>query len=78
MANNRNKAIRGEEVILSIQYFGPDGLAMDADSTPQIRITDVDGSIIIASTSDDIEREELGLYTYTFERSEAPDWRGKP
>jgi hypothetical protein len=67
MANNRNKAIRGEEVVLSIQYFGTDGLEIDPDSTPEIKITDVDGNIVIASTSDDVEREDVGLYTYTYD-----------
>ena len=67
MANNRNKAIRGEEVELSIQYFGPDGLELDADSTPEIEIKDTDDNVVLASTSDDVEREGVGLYVYTFE-----------
>ena len=73
MANNRNKAIRGEELVLSIQYFGSDGLPIDADSTPQIRITDVDGNVIVASTSDDVERADLGLYTYTYDVGSSVD-----
>ena len=73
MANNRNKAIRGEEVVLSIQYFGTDGLAIDPDSTPEIKITDLDGNTIIASTSDDIEREDVGLYTYAHDIDSGAD-----
>jgi len=73
MANNRNKAIRGEELTLSIQYFGPDGLPMDADSTPEIRITDVDGNIMVSSTSDGVERAESGLYTYTYDVGSSVD-----
>lgn len=66
MANNRNKAIRGESLTLSIQYFGPDGLEADADSTPQIRIVDPNGNVVVASTSTGVVREDLGLYTYTY------------
>ena len=73
MANNRNKAIRGEEVVLSIQYFGTDGLEIDPDSTPEIKITDVDGNTVIASTSDDVEREDVGLYTYTYDIGSSVD-----
>ena len=66
MANDRNRAIRGEDVELSIQYYGVDGLPSDADSTPQIRITNPDGDVILASTSSDVTRVDLGLYVYTF------------
>jgi len=66
MANNRNKAIRGEGLELSIQYFGPDGLAKDADSTPEVKITDPDGNIIVASTSSGITQSDTGLYVYTY------------
>lgn len=71
MSNNRNKAIRGEELVLSIQYFGPDGLEADADSTPQIRISDPDGNVIIPATSSGVQRADLGLYTYTYSVGES-------
>jgi hypothetical protein len=67
MANTRNKAIRGETVELSIQYYGPDGLAMDADSDPKIKITDVGGDSIVATTSTGITNEDTGLYVYSHE-----------
>jgi len=73
MANNRNKAIRGEDVELSIQYFGPDGLAMNADSTPEIKITDPDGGVIVAATSDGVSRTDTGLYVYTYSVSDSAD-----
>jgi hypothetical protein len=65
MANNRNKAIRGEDVELSIQYYGPDGLEMDAESTPEIKITDPDGNVVVAATSTGVSRSDTGLYVYT-------------
>jgi len=67
MANNRNKAIRDEEVELSIQYYGPDGLEMSADSTPEIKITDPDGNIIVGPTSTGVSLEDTGLYVYTYD-----------
>ena len=66
MANNRNRAIRGEELELSIQYYGIDGLPSDADSTPQIRITDPDGNVIVSATSTGVVRADVGLYVYTY------------
>ena len=66
MANDRNKAIRGENVVLSIQYYGTDGLAVDSDSTPEIRISNLDGDLILASTSTGVTRVDSGLYEYTF------------
>lgn len=67
MANNRNKAIRGEEVELSIQYYGPDGLEMSAESAPEIKITDSDGTIIVGPTSTGVTLEDTGLYVYTYD-----------
>jgi hypothetical protein len=66
MPNNRNKAIRGETLELSIQYYGPDGLEADAGSIPQIELTDPDGAIVVASTSTGVVREAVGLYTYSY------------
>jgi len=73
MANSRNKAIRGEDVELSIQYYGPDGLAMDADSGPEIAITDPDGATIVATTSTGITRSDTGLYVYTYSVEDSAD-----
>tara|TARA_R110002020_G_scaffold50716_9_gene143320 strand:+ start:11851 stop:12759 length:909 start_codon:yes stop_codon:yes gene_type:complete len=73
MANSRNKAIRDEDVELSIQYYGPDGLAMDADSGPEIAITDPDGATIVATTSTGITRSDTGLYVYTYSVEDSAD-----
>jgi hypothetical protein len=73
MANNRNKAIRGESVELSIQYYGPDGLPMDADSTPEIKIENPDDSAIISSTSTGVTRSDTGLYIYTYDIGSSVD-----
>lgn len=66
MANTRSKAIRGQDVILSIQYYGIDGLPTDADSTPEITIKDLNGNTIVGPTSTGITRVELGLYQYLY------------
>ena len=73
MANNRNKAIRGEDVELSIQYFGPDGLAANADSTPELKITNPDGSTILSSTSTGVTKSDTGLYIYTYSVGSSTD-----
>jgi len=73
MANNRNKAIRGEDVELSIQYFGPDGLAANADSTPELKITNPDGSTILSSTSTGVTKSDTGLYVYTYSVGSSAD-----
>ena len=69
MSNNRNKAIRGEEVLLSIQYFGPDGLEMDAEEAPTIKIYNPDGSVIVATTDSGVVRQDTGLYVYSYDVS---------
>lgn len=66
MANNRDLAIIGENVELSIQYYGSDGLPSDTDEFPTITITDGEGGILISETSDGIVRKDVGLFTYTY------------
>jgi len=73
MANNRNKAIRGESVELSIQYYGPDGLPLDAESGPNIKIIDPDGTILVAPTDSGLTKEDTGLYTYSYDVSSSAD-----
>jgi len=67
MANNRNKATRGEAVELSIQYYGIDGLPRDADEIPEIQITDINEDVVVASTSVGVVREGKGLYSYSYD-----------
>jgi len=66
MANNRNSAEKGETVRLNVQYYGIDGQPSNADFTPSIEITDVNGNIIIAETTDGVVRSETGLYYYDY------------
>jgi len=73
MANNRNQAIRGESVELSIQYYGVDGLPRDSDSTPEIQITDINGDIVVTTTSTGVTREDKGLYVYSYDVGAAVD-----
>jgi len=73
MANNRNKAIRGEAVELSIQYYGPDGLPQDAESTPEISITNPDDDTDVSPTSTGVTREDTGLYVYSYDVGSSAD-----
>ena len=66
MANTRNKAIRGQGVVLSIQYYGLDGLPTNADATPEITIKDLQGTTVIGPTSIGVSRSDTGLYQYTY------------
>ena len=66
MANTRNKAIRGQEVVLSIQYYGVDGLPVNTDATPEITIKDLQGTTVIAATSTGVTRTDVGFYQYTY------------
>lgn len=66
MSNTRAKAIRSEDVVLSIQYYGTDGLASNADATPEITIKDLQGTTVIGPTSIGVSRADIGLYTYTY------------
>ena len=73
MSNNRNKALRGESVDLSIQYYGPDGLPMDAEEGPSIKITNPDGTILVASTESGVKKEDTGLYVYSYDIGDSVD-----
>ena len=73
MANNRNQAIRGEAVELSIQYYGVDGLPRDSDATPEIQITDINGDIVVTTTSVGVTKEDKGLYVYSYDVGSAVD-----
>jgi len=66
MANTRNKAIRGQDVVLSIQYYGIDGLPSNTDATPEITIKDLQGTTVIGPTSLGVSRVDTGLYNYTY------------
>lgn len=66
MANTRNKAIRGQDVVLSIQYYGIDGLPSNSDSTPEVTIKDLQGTNVIGPTSLGVSRVDTGLYQYTY------------
>lgn len=66
MSNTRAKAIRGEAVILSIQYYGTDGLATNTDSTPEITLKDLQGTTVLGPTSLGVSRSDTGLYIYSY------------
>jgi hypothetical protein len=66
MSNTRNKAIRGQDFVLSIQYYGIDGLPTNTDSTPEITLKDLQGTTVLGPTSLGVSRVDTGLYNYTY------------
>ncbi len=77
MANNRDAAVQGQEVLLQIQYYDANGKEVDADDSPTIEILDPNGSIILSATSTDVSRVSIGLYQYTYTveaDAEVDDW----
>ena len=66
MSNTRNKAIRGQDVVLSIQYYGLDGLPTNTDSTPEVTLKDLQGTTVLGPTTLGVSRVDTGLYNYTY------------
>lgn len=64
--NSRDHAIQGQEVALQIQFFDSCGNKVVADKTPSIEITDLDGLIVLGSTSKNVEHLGNGLYQYIY------------
>lgn len=66
MANVREAAVQGQEVILQVQFFNASGEEVDADEMPEVRIRDFDGSVIVDFTSDNVRKLGNGVYQYPF------------
>ena len=66
MANDRDAAVQGQEVILRVQYYNANGDEVDADDTPTIEISDPNGEVIVSATSTGVSRVDTGLYKYTY------------
>jgi hypothetical protein len=64
--NTRDSAVQGQEVSLQIQYLDTCGKPIVADDIPEIEITDLDGNIIVVSTSTNVSNLGDGLYEYIF------------
>ncbi len=64
--NTRSRAVVGEAVLLSIQYYGYDGQQADPDQTPTITIRNSDGATVIPTTSTGVTRDDIGLYSYLY------------
>lgn len=69
----RDGAVQGQEVALQIQFYDSCGDKVAADVIPSIQILDLDGGIILASTSTDVEYLGDGLYQYTYRVPENGD-----
>lgn len=54
----------GEDLKLEVQFSDAAGNSKDADSTPTIEITDGAGQVVLAQTSQSVERLGLGHYRY--------------
>lgn len=66
MANVRESAVQGQEVLLQIQLFDASGNEVLADETPSIRIRDPDGTVLVSYTTNDVQSLGDGLYQYTY------------
>lgn len=56
----------GQAINLDVQFADANGNAINADSTPQIRITDPNGTIVVALTSNNVASVGTGLYRYSY------------
>ena len=52
--NPRDAAVQGQEVALQIQYLDTCNDPIVADVTPSVEISDLDGNVLITSTSTDV------------------------
>lgn len=64
--NTRSRAVVGEAVLLSIQYYGYDGQQADPDQAPTITIRNPDGATVVPTTSTGVTRDDIGLYSYIY------------
>ena len=64
--NTRSRAVVGQSVLLSIQYYGFDGQKADPDSSPRVVIRDTEGQLIADLTTPNVVRDDVGLYSYTY------------
>jgi len=62
----RDGAVQGQEVTLQIQYYDSCGDKVPADKTPTVQIVDLDGLVVLAPTSDDVEYLGDGLYQFNY------------
>lgn len=64
----RHNAIQGQNLLLSVQYYGEDGEPEDADEDeiPSIEIFNPDGIKVIGPTTTGVTRIAEGLYHYTY------------
>jgi hypothetical protein len=67
MPNDRDNAIRGQDVKLEIQYFDVSGDPVEPDEMPQVRIVDSVGGVLLDYTDVDVYRLEPGLYQIEYE-----------
>lgn len=67
----------GQAINLTVQYKDAAGSAIMADSTPRVRITDPNGTVVHALSSDFVAIIGVGQYRYTYTipaGSQAGDW----
>jgi hypothetical protein len=66
----RHSAVQGNDLLLSVQYYGVDGEPEDADAIPSIEIFTPSGIKVLGPTTDGIEHISEGLYHYTYPLAE--------
>jgi hypothetical protein len=71
--NPRDSAVQGQEVALQIQYLDTCNDPIVADTIPSVEIVDLDGNVLISSTSDGVSHLGDGLYQYIYRVPTAGD-----
>lgn len=77
MANMRETAVQGQQVSLKIQFLDASGEAVDPVTTPELSILDSNSVEVLAQTSNDVLRLDIGLYEYLFSvpaNADLGDW----
>lgn len=66
MANDRNRAMLGQQVDLIVTFYGFDGAPTQSSINPTIKIVDSTGNILIPETTSGIRNTSTGEYRYSY------------
>ena len=62
----RESVQRGETVFLRIQYYNAQNVIQDTDSTPQVEVKKLDGTVVRPLSPQNVTRISEGLYEFPF------------
>lgn len=73
MANDRSRAILGQQVELVVTFYGFDGAPTQSNPAPTISIVDSTGAVVIPDTTVGITNVSTGVYKYVYNVPSASD-----